>query len=65
VAAIERFAETGEGNVIRVQNVWPPQLRLRKGVWRARLRKHKEHRVIEVIHIRHRSQAYSPRREKK
>jgi len=65
VAAIERFAETGEGDVIRVKNVWPPQLRLREGDWRARLRKHKEQQVIEVIHVRHRSQAYSPRREKR
>jgi len=31
VAAIERFAETGHGDVVRLTDVRPPQYRLRTG----------------------------------
>jgi mRNA-degrading endonuclease RelE of RelBE toxin-antitoxin system len=65
VAALEHFATTGEGNVIRLTNIKPPQYRLKEGDWRVRFKKHEKEQVLEILHVRHRSQAYSPRREKK
>ena len=50
--------------MIQLTDIRPPQYRLREGVWRVRFKRHKEQRVLEILHIRHRSQAYSPRREK-
>jgi mRNA-degrading endonuclease RelE of RelBE toxin-antitoxin system len=58
VAAIELFAETGKGDVILMKNIKPPQWRLREGVWRVRFRKHHDLELLEILHIRHRSQAY-------
>jgi mRNA interferase RelE/StbE len=34
--AIERFAETGTGNIKRLQGIDPPEYRLRIGDWRVR-----------------------------
>lgn len=34
--AIERFVETGAGNVKKLQGIDPPEYRLRVGDWRAR-----------------------------
>jgi mRNA-degrading endonuclease RelE of RelBE toxin-antitoxin system len=36
-AAIERFAETGAGNVKKLQGIDPPEYRLRTGDYRVRL----------------------------
>ena len=58
MAAIELFAETGRGDVILMQSIRPLQWRLREGDWRVRFRKHKDIELLEILHIRHRSQAY-------
>ena len=63
--ALEKYATTGEGNVRRLTNIKPYQYRLREGVWRVRFKKHEKEEELEILHIRHRSKAYSPRREKK
>jgi len=41
-----------------MQSISPLQWRLREGDWRVRFRKHKEIELLEILHIRHRSQAY-------
>ena len=54
--AIERFAETGAGNVKRLQNIDPPQFRLRVGDWRVRFQQDSE--TIRIIRVRNRREAY-------
>ena len=72
VAALERYAGTGYGDVVRLQGT--DQLRLRVGQWRVRFRtrietrrvadepderaREREVRVIEVLVIRPRGSAY-------
>jgi mRNA-degrading endonuclease RelE of RelBE toxin-antitoxin system len=54
--AIDRYLETGAGDVIRLQ---PPrtEFRLRSGDYRAMFRKIDE-QTIEVLRVKHRSEAY-------
>jgi mRNA interferase RelE/StbE len=54
--AIERFAQTGSGDVKRLVNEGR-QLRLRAGDWRIRFVYEKPD-IIRILHIRHRSEAY-------
>lgn len=65
-AALERFAATGYGNIVRVVGT-DDQLRLRVGDWRVRFRltrerdeatEEMERRVVEVLVVRHRNAAY-------
>jgi len=60
VAAIERFATTAQGDVTQLKNIKPLQWRLREGDWRVRFTKHPTEKVLEILHIRHRSKAYDP-----
>lgn len=54
--AIDRYLETGAGDVIKLQ---PPrtEFRLRSGDYRALFRKIDE-QTIEILRVRHRSEAY-------
>jgi mRNA-degrading endonuclease RelE of RelBE toxin-antitoxin system len=54
--AIDRYLETGAGDVIKLQ---PPrtEFRLRSGDYRALFRRIDE-QTIEVLRVRHRSEAY-------
>ena len=58
VQALERFAETEAGDVRRLTDVEPPEWRLRVGDWRVRFRYDYNQRVIEVLRVLHRSDAY-------
>jgi mRNA interferase RelE/StbE len=53
---IERFAETGSGNVKRLQNIDPPEYRLRVGDWRVRFSQ--EVQNIRILRVRNRREAY-------
>lgn len=53
---VERFAETGSGNVKRLQGVDPPEYRLRMGDYRVRF--HLEGETVQVLRIRNRREAY-------
>jgi mRNA-degrading endonuclease RelE of RelBE toxin-antitoxin system len=53
---LARFAQTGEGDVKRLQDIDPPELRLRVGAYRIRFYDHGE--SIEILAVKHRSQAY-------
>ena len=54
--AVERFAETGAGNVKRLQSIDPPEFRLRVGDWRVRF--HQDGETIRVLRVRNRREAY-------
>ena len=54
--AVERFADTGAGNVKRLQGVDPPEYRLRVGDYRVRF--HQEGETIGILQVRNRREAY-------
>jgi mRNA-degrading endonuclease RelE of RelBE toxin-antitoxin system len=54
--AIERFAETGAGNVKKLQGINPPEYRLRAGHWRVRFQLDDE--TVRVLRVRNRKEAY-------
>ena len=54
--AVERFAETSIGNIKRLQNVDPPEYRLRVGDWRIRF--HQDAETIRILRVLHRKEAY-------
>ena len=54
--AVERFADTGAGNVKRLQGIDPPEYRLRVGDYRVRF--HLEDETVQVLRVRNRREAY-------
>jgi mRNA interferase RelE/StbE len=52
--AVERFADTGAGNVKRLQGIEPPEYRLRVGDYRVRF--HLD--AVLVVRVRNRREAY-------
>ena len=54
--ALERFADTGAGNVKRLQGVDPPEYRLRVGDYRVRF--HQDGETICILQVRNRREAY-------
>jgi mRNA-degrading endonuclease RelE of RelBE toxin-antitoxin system len=58
VDAVEHFARTGEGDVVRLVDVVPPEYRLRVGSWRVRFARDDEHRLLDVLRVLPRGKAY-------
>jgi mRNA interferase RelE/StbE len=54
--AVERFAETGAGDVKTLQGARPPELRLRVGDWCVRFQRDGD--IIRILRIRNRREAY-------
>ena len=54
--AVERFADTGAGNVKRLQGIDPPEYRLRVGDYRVRF--HLEDETVRVLRVRNRREAH-------
>ena len=54
--SVERFAETGAGNVKRLQTIDPPEFRLRVGDYRVRF--HNDGETVIVLRVRNRREAY-------
>jgi mRNA-degrading endonuclease RelE of RelBE toxin-antitoxin system len=54
--AVERFADTGAGNVKRLQGIDPPEYRLRVGDYRVRF--HMNDGTVQVLRVRNRREAY-------
>lgn len=54
--AVERFADTGAGNVKRLQGIDPPEYRLRVGDYRVRF--HLGDETVRVLRVRNRREAY-------
>jgi mRNA interferase RelE/StbE len=57
-AALDRLAETEQGDVTRLQGVRPPEWRLRVGDWRVRFVFNYATRTIEVLRVLPRGPAY-------
>ena len=58
IQAVERSAKTTHGGVIRLQNVRPPEWRLRVGSWRVRFRRDRQQKRLEVLRVLPRDKAY-------
>jgi mRNA-degrading endonuclease RelE of RelBE toxin-antitoxin system len=58
ITAVERFATTGEGDVIRLRGIEPPEWRLRVGKWRVRFRQNPRGQTLQVLRVLLRDQAY-------
>jgi mRNA-degrading endonuclease RelE of RelBE toxin-antitoxin system len=56
LAALDRYAETGHGDIVRLADS-PAEFRLRAGDWRVRFRS-PEPNVVEILRVRHRREAY-------
>ena len=54
--ALARYLDTGEGDVKRLQDIEPPEFRLRIGDYRVRFHDHRD--TIRITAVKHRSQAY-------
>lgn len=54
--AVERFAETGAGNIKRPQVIDPAEFRLRVGDWRVRF--HQDAETMRILRVRNRREAY-------
>jgi mRNA-degrading endonuclease RelE of RelBE toxin-antitoxin system len=54
--AVDRLADSGVGDVKRLQDVDPPALRLRVGDYRAIFRQ--TELIIRIVRVRHRKEAY-------
>jgi len=54
--AVERFAETGAGNVKRLQDIDPPEFRLRAGDFSVRF--YLDRDTMRILRVRHRKDAY-------
>ncbi len=53
---LARYLETGEGDVKRLENIEPPEFRLRVGDYRVRF--HDRGDTIRITAIKHRREAY-------
>lgn len=54
--ALSRYISIGEGDVKRLQEIEPPEFRLRVGDYRVRF--HESGNAIEISGIKHRREAY-------
>ena len=54
--AIERFAETGSGNVKKLRGIDPPEFRLRIGDFRVRFQRQAD--TLLILRILNRKEAY-------
>lgn len=57
-AALERFARTGAGDVVRLTDVSPPEWRLRIGDVRVRFERDPDAATITVLRVLPRDKAY-------
>jgi mRNA interferase RelE/StbE len=58
VAAVLRFAETSQGDVIKLAGKHPPEYRLRVGGWRIRFAWDQASGVLIILHVFKRGQGY-------
>jgi len=58
LAGLERFAESGTGDVVRLTDVQPPEWRLRLGDWRVRFTQVPDAGRLVILRILRRDKAY-------
>jgi len=56
--SVSRYATEGFGDVLRLQNVTPPEYRLRVGKWRVRFRLDHDRREMHILRVLRRDEAY-------
>jgi mRNA-degrading endonuclease RelE of RelBE toxin-antitoxin system len=56
--AVEAFARESKGDVLRLQNITPPEYRLRVGKWRVRFSLEHNRRTMQILHVLRRDEAY-------
>lgn len=55
---INRYAADSVGDVLRLQDITPPEYRLRVGKWRVRFRLDHDRRTMQILHVLRRDEAY-------
>ena len=55
---INRYAAESLGDVLRLQNITPPEYRLRVGKWRVRFRLDHDRGTMQILHVLRRDEAY-------
>lgn len=55
---INRYAVESLGDVRRLQDIAPPEYRLRVGKWRVRFRLDHDRRTMLILHVLRRDEAY-------
>lgn len=58
IDAVVHLARTGQGDVLKLTDVKPPEWRLRVGSWRVRFRRNDPQRVLEILRVLPRAKAY-------
>lgn len=58
IDAVLHLARTGEGDVVRLADIAPPEYRLRVGDWRVRFARDDEHGQMHVLRVLPRGKAY-------
>jgi mRNA-degrading endonuclease RelE of RelBE toxin-antitoxin system len=58
VDAVEGFARTGAGDVVRLVGITPPEYHLRVGDWRVRFTRDNQRPLLHVLPVLPRGQAY-------
>jgi mRNA interferase RelE/StbE len=58
LAALARFADTGQGDLRRISGSYFQEWRLRVGDWRVRFRRDDVQHLLIILQIRHRGEAY-------
>jgi mRNA-degrading endonuclease RelE of RelBE toxin-antitoxin system len=58
VAAVIRFGETNQGDIVKLSGKNPPEYRLRVGGWRVRFAWNQSSGSVVVLHIFRRGQGY-------
>ena len=53
---VERFAESGTGDIKKLQGIDPTEYRLRVGDWRVRFEQQDD--IIRILRVRNRREAY-------
>lgn len=56
--SINRYAAESLGDVLRLQNINPPEYRLRVGKWRVRFRLDHDRGTMQILHVLRRDEAY-------
>lgn len=58
VTALERYARSGEGDVLQLAAIEPPEHRLRVGDWRVRFRRDPTRTILIILRVLPRDKAY-------
>lgn len=58
VASVERYAQSGEGDVLQLTDIDPPEYRLRVGDWRVRFHRDSTRAILILLRVLPRDKAY-------